>query len=201
MTNQPRPLRAAAEKIAAEHADLEIAAADRRQAAAEVLERLLEAVRPACRALASRVAISCTESPAGTTTEPAAWRGLFLTGTGPKLVGRTAVEQPGYAREAWPERGRHGGTRLLLRDDGKLVEMAYDGPWSNVPGEVSSWRASAAVLEPIEAVARGYHLDAIAEAIGTALDAQAGGASRERAAELRAKAERLRALAQIVRGL
>lgn len=193
--------RAAAQDVAANHADLELAGADCRAARAEFLERFLEAVRPAARSLGGPVALAMTVSPAGTTTEPAGWRGLYLDGLGPKICNRTPVEQPGLKRAAWPERGRHAGTRLLLRDDGALVELVYDGPWSNVPGETSSWRATATELAPGEALERGYKKDVILEAIGVALQAQAEGAAPVRAAELRGKAARIRAFSQLLRGL
>lgn len=194
-------IRAAAQDIAASHADLELAGADLRGAKAAFLEKLLDAVRPCARSLGGPVAMAMTVSPAGTTTEPAGWRGLYLDGLGPKIANRTPVEQPGYARAAWPERGRHSGTRLLLRDDGELVELSYDGPWSNVPGEVSSWRATATALEPDEVLARGYKLEPICNAIGEAMDAQANGKAAAKAAELRGKANRLRGWSLLVRGL
>lgn len=194
-------IRATAEKVAANHADLELAGAELRDARAALLRERLEEVRPAARALASPVGIALAGSPGeNTVIRPAGWRGLYLAGSGPQAVGRAAVQTPGAPRGTVHERGRYAGTRLLLRDDGRLVELSYDGPWSSVPGEVSSWTAAAREVEP-EEVAGRYKLEEILESLGIALHEQAKSRRAATAADLRAKAARLRALAQLVRGL
>jgi hypothetical protein len=95
-------------------------------------------------------------------------------------------------------RGRYSGTRLIYRDDGALVELAYSGAFTTVPGEVSAWKADEGAI-PAAAAAARYDLDAIFAALHRALEAQADGAAARKAAELRAGARRLRDVATLVR--
>jgi hypothetical protein len=194
-------LRAVAQRVADQHADLEQAGEAIRAEKAGIFRQVLEAVRPAARALAAPVGIGMTcGGPAGNTTEPAPWRGLYLAGQGPTLVDRVAVPQPEMKRAAFPERGRHAGARLLLRADGALVELSYDGPWSSVPGELSRWVATPREVEPEDVVTR-YRLEQILDELVGALYAYAEGKASVRAAELRSKANRLASLSELLRGL
>lgn len=179
-------------KIVGRHgAELDAALTNVAAARAEMMTAIVEAVRPALRALSSRVALSSHESPAGILSEPAAWRGIYLDGDGPKLT-RNAPVMGGYVR------GRWGGNRLMLRDDGALVVLTYDGAWTNVPGELSSWTAQAIEIDAGTAAAK-YDVTAILDRLMEATMAQAKGASPRRAAEARGEAERWRQAAQIIR--
>lgn len=189
-------------RVADQHADLEAAGAEFRAEKAALLRQVLDAVRPAARAISSAVGIGMTAGTTANAVVPASWRGLYLAGQGPTLVDRVPVPQPETKRASWPERGRHAGTRLLLRADGALVELSYAGPWSSVPGEVSRWEATAREVTPDDAVTR-YRVEDILDAIGIAMHAQASNRPRikARAAEMRSNAAVIRALAVLTRGL
>jgi hypothetical protein len=184
-------IRATAERVERDHAELDAAGAVLHEANAALLEATVEAHRPALRALASVVGASGTSSGAGTTVEPMPWRGVWLGGEGPTLIARESAG-PLMAR------GRHGGTRLILDTAGTFVELSYEGPWSNVPGEVSSWTASVALLNSRTVVER-YNVNVILDRLAAALLAQANGVSPERAVLLREKADRIQALTKLIR--
>jgi hypothetical protein len=186
-----KELRATAEAVGAQTAALDVAGLDASMASAELLAAVLDALRPALRAICSPVAVYSTTTGAGTTTEPSGWRGLYLAGDGPQIVGRHQLDDGAV-------RGRYGGERLMLRDDGQLVVLRYEGPWSNVYRETSSWTATAAVVDAGAAAGR-YDVPGILDALAQALAAQARGGAPARAAKLREKAERLQALVILVR--
>ena len=184
-------IRATAERVATENADLDAAGAEAREASAQMLACVVDAHRPALRALGSIVGASGTTSGSGTTVEPFSWRGVWVAGEGPTLIAREAVGD-GCAR------GRHGGSRLILDTAGTFAELTYEGPWSNVPGEVSSWTAGVGLLH-VSVVAERYNVTAIIDRLATALVAQANGLSTGRAVLLRDKAGRLQALTKLIR--
>jgi hypothetical protein len=184
-------IRATAKTVAREKDDLDAAGRELRTEKAKLLESVIQALKPALPAMCSVVGLSQTYSQAGATTDPAGWRGLYLAGDGP-----TGFEAAVVGKKA--DRGRYIGERLMLRQDGVLVLLTYDGPWSTVPGEVSSWRATERVMTSVEALG-SYDIETLIGALQEALAAQAGGGSPRRAAALREKAERLKALATLVR--
>jgi hypothetical protein len=178
-------IRRTAAMVAEEKAELDAAGYELRLEKAKLLEAVIEAMRPALPALCSQVGAGATFSPEGGTTVPASWRGLYVDGEGP-------TRHLGVAM-----RGRYGGERLLLRQDGALVILAYDGPCSDVFGEVSSWKTTERVVTVAEA-SETYDVDLVITRIQRALEAQATGGSPFRAAALREKAARLRALQTLV---
>lgn len=184
-------LRLAAETIGRDNSALEAAGAAALTQRAALLEDVIAAIRPALRAISSRVGASLTESRAGTTSEPFPWRGCYLAGSGPERVKPTLSSGDQL-------RARYGGKRLMLRADGVLVELSYDGPWSTVPGEVSSWKASEQTVPSTSVVAR-YDLEAILGELAKVLEAQSDGNAAKRAQQLAEQAERLRSLRTLLR--
>lgn len=193
-------IRAAADLVGRDHSALEAAGAEKLAEGATCLVEVIAMLRGAWRAMSSLVAVESTTSSAGTTTVPADWRGLVLTGDGPKQLGDTRfgvnVER---AIGAKVERGRYSGTRLFLRGyDGKLIQHIYDGHWSTVPREVSSWKATEREVNAVDAVEL-YGLVPILTSLDTALHAQAEGKTRDRAAQLRGDAEVIRSVTNLLR--
>jgi hypothetical protein len=184
-----KQLRSTAAAVGKQAAALDVAGTDASLAKGELLAAVIDAIKPALRAICSKVAIGSTITDAGTTTEPASWRGLYLAGDGPCLVDRK-TSPDGI-------RGRWGGDRLMLRADGHLVTLRYQGPWTNVRGEVSKWTAEAIPTDAVSATGR-WNLDVMIGSISNAVMAQANGASPRRAAQLRESAERIRALVVLV---
>lgn len=190
-----KAIRATAERVERDLGELDAAGAVLREASAALLAATVDAYRPALRALGSTVGASSTTTTnaAGgmTSVEPFPWRGVWVGGDGPTLIARESAG-PLMAR------GRHGGTRLILDTVGQFAELSYEGPWSNVPGEVSSWTASVSLLAPITVVER-YNVNVVLDKLAAALAAQANGTSPERAVLLREKADRIQALVKLVR--
>jgi len=190
-------LRSVAEQVGRSLDALDAAGAAALAERATILHEVIQAVGPALRALASQVGLASVTTSAGTIVEPAPWRGLYLGGAGP-TTGAPTVRGPISSR------GRYSGTRLMLRQDGELVELVYDGPWSTVPGEVSRWKATERIVSPVEAV-KTYGLDRLIGEMETALrkqfqaDKTSSGAER-RVAKLADEADRLRALRILIRG-
>jgi hypothetical protein len=159
------------------------------EAEAELLTRVVEAVKPALRAVSTRRRITertfwpdraCPETVY--TAGPAALR---VHGSGPK--------------EDYPRanRGSIEGTDLFLNPDGTWTETTYSGSWSRWQGEGSSWDAEAKVLTAHE-VAKAYDVDDVIKAIGEALT-KAKGTREKPTARALDRAAKVRAVAELVK--
>lgn len=186
-------IRAAADLVGRDNAALEAAGAEKLAEGATCLVEVIAMLRGAWRAMSSRVAIEGTTSAEGTTAVHADWTGLALAGDG-------LTQSPGtLVGGSYGCRGRIGGNRLYLRGyDGKLVQLVYAGNWSTVPGEVSSWKATAREVTAVDAVEL-YGLVPVLESLDTALRQQAEGKTRDRAAQLRGDAEVIRSVTNLLR--
>ena len=167
-------IRRHAEQIGRDLAAVDAAGAAVLAEKAILLREVVTALGPALRALSSPVSVAAVVSANGITTDPAGWRGVVIAGDGPKPIVPPMIS-----------RGRYGGTRLILRQDGAFVELTYDGPWSAVPSEVSRWAAEVRVLGDVE-VAKVYGLDAVLTAIGEAVEKHAQSHKKSNGLERRA---------------
>jgi len=178
-----------APKVAAEHEEYAAALTAERAAEVELLRVVIETVRPALKAITSRIK---TENRWGSTgngvypwekDEHYAQRGLYLDPD--DLVG------PGRERRGDQNRGSYVGSDRILLVDGSILELEYNGSWSQWQGETSGWTSTQEVV-PLEKLSSEQIHDAI-RAIGAALQNQADGnktkrtaASIERAAKIAA---------------
>ena len=185
---QTTSIKALAERVGIEDADYTEAITMERRARTNILKEVIRVIRPGLRAICSRVAISSTMSGAGTTTDPAPWRGLKLFGTG---VLRLRQGEPS---------GTFSGHDLFLSDDGQLHELAYRGTWSKEKGAVSKWEAKITTLTNL-GVAEEYDLDPILSSVEAALRAQLQGGKAENADALRATTRRLEDVGRLLREL
>jgi hypothetical protein len=185
-------IKAKADRVAAEHADV-LAAKDAEEAAeAALLEKVVEAVRPALRALASRVKTAdrvehfADVDRQRETETLATWRGLCLTGT------------PGPLRDnPRDNRGSYEGSDLFLLVDGTFVELAYGGSWSRWQGSSWGWKTTERTMTIAE-VAHEYKLEPIVEALSEALDQHTQGGRPARAKAMRERAAKLAALVALI---
>lgn len=186
-----------AEQVGRAHAALDVAAAHALAARATMLREIIGAFGPSLRALASQIGRTSTTTSGGTTVEPFPWRGIYLAGDGPSTGKASEFSAQGGSR------GRFFGTRLILKVDGSLVELSYDGPWSTVPGEVSKWTATDRAINDVEATKR-YGLEGIFGELKDALrkaaqkDKATDGMER-RAEKFNADADRVHALLTLIR--
>jgi hypothetical protein len=171
-----------APQVAQEHEQYEAALADERRVHASLLAAIREMVRPALRALGSRVTAGGTRSPAGLTTDPAAFRGVHLAGTG--LL--PAVLLP-------DKRGEFTGYDLFLSVDGIFEELHYFGAWSGVKGEVTTWRSRSSQLTPKQ-VAAEYDVGHVLEQLRHRLKEQVQGEKPEHTRMIRARLDRVNQL-------
>jgi hypothetical protein len=161
-----------------------------RDSKAELLEAVVDAVRPALRAIATRVQLDA----AGTR---CADRNGLLVGT-KKTKEEYVVGPVVRPISGDPLRGRYGGEDLFLMEDGGFFEVTYDGPWSKVAGEKSGWQGIGVPVGAAEVVA-GYDLGSILDEVEEELVAQAGGGAARATARAWASAERIHAIAVLVR--
>jgi hypothetical protein len=174
--------------VAGEHAAYEGAIDGERAARAQVLASVIEVLRPALRAICSRVDVAGVRSTAGTTRDAAGWRGVRLVGTG-------IVQDPGDSIK----RGEYKGHDLFLDEAGHLAELSYAGRWSSVHGEVSHWRSEVKV-HTARQVVEDYDLGAILDRLVAVLEEQLQGDKAGNTRAIQARAARVTAVATMIRG-
>jgi hypothetical protein len=168
------------------------ARAERDKAEAELLEAVVEKVRPALRAISSRIKKSNRTwwpDNVSTASEHSHFeeRGLLVHGD--------AHPECDHPRA---NRGSYEGGGLWLLTDGTFASVVYEGSWSRWQGEGESWTAELTPLTALE-VAEGYDVDGVVAAISTAIDKQAG--SREKPIKAATeRAEKVRAVTSLLRG-
>jgi hypothetical protein len=164
------------------------------QDAAEVLllETLVERVRPALKALSSRITTServywasKNRPMLGSETTKSEHRGCRVVGDGP------SKDYPSENRGAWEDHD------LYLLTDGRWLELEYGGHWSQWQGEESKWIAKERIMTTAEVVDE-YDSDTIVGAVVTALQKQADGNLPERSARMRDRAEKVRAVTTLL---
>ena len=180
--------------VAAQHEEYTAALTAEQQAEAALLDATVEAIRPALRALASKIRTGYRSWWIGTTdidsrSEYSDTRGLYV-GDGTAGPGRS---NPGRDEN----RGAHAGYDLFVTTDGKWLELEYSGHWSRWQGEGDEWSATERQLTSAE-VAREYNVPQILGAIQSALERQLQGEKPKRTAAARERAERVAALVTLL---
>ena len=180
-------LREDALAIASEHDELTRTTTQRQAAEARVLAGVVEAVRPALRAMASRIATS--ERTSGLATDR-------------QRECKTHHDTPGLRvdgdglEEDCPRdfTGSHEGSALYLLADGTFAVLTYSGSWSRWQGSTSWWEAEVVPVTVDEVPANGWSTDEIVARIAKALASHQG---TRKAASARnvARAEKLGAVA------
>ena len=185
-------LRTQAERVNEQHVAMETAYSAAREAEAELLTAIIAAVRPGLRALCSRLESSREVVGHGdvnrqryTTRHFKNWRGVVVAGDGRR------EDNPRDNRGCWE------GSELVLREDGSLVELSYEGDWSRWQGSNWGWRATLTVLTPLQAVA-DYEVEAVADRLAGLLQRQLDGRAAKRTQAAQNRAARLHALAALL---
>lgn len=161
---------------------------DKKNASVELLDAVVNAVRPALRAMSSRIVTSRITSPAGTTETALDEPGLYLTCLPPMR------DRPGPYITA----GAWQGTDVFLCREGSFVMLSYDGE-ANRDG-VSKWAGAVVELASRDVVDM-FPLPVVMDAIARAMATQANGNTTRRTEQIRNQADRLRALVTLVRSL
>lgn len=161
-----------------------------RDSKAELLDAVVKALRPALRALATRVQLDIED------VRRADRLGLLI---GTKKTKASYAAGPVIRPISGdPNRGRYGGEDLFLMEDGSFFEVTYDGPWSKVAGEKSGWQGIGVTIGTAEVVA-GYDVANVLDEIQAALATQAAGGAARATERAWASAERIHAIALLVR--
>lgn len=181
-----------APKVAALHEDRTAAVAEETEAEAAVLTTVVEMVRPALRALRSRIEKQYASTSGRNGCNPVTEESWFPE-RGVLLVDNFYRE-----RDETGNRGRFRGERLYLLDDGRFAEVKRRGQWSHWQGEWDRWTAEMVFLS-VEQVSRKYELPDVLKELADALEQQATGASAQRATKARERAVRLRAIAALTK--
>lgn len=179
--------------VADEHAALEAAAAESDTAEAALLASVIEAVRPALRALASRVLVGEVTHGAGshlcrTSKTYASWRGVLVAG-----------DDEAEDDDSRQNDGAYEGTGLYLDTEGILREVSWSGHWSRWQGSTRRAEGAERRVTPYSVVQewQAGTVATIVESLSRALAAQNGtrGKATKAATE---RASRFRALAALL---
>jgi len=181
-----------ARSVAEQHSTMEAAFAEERAAEEDLLEKLVDAVRPALKALSSRLKASETtfwptsaEIATEKTYHPE--RGVRLDGNGPERDHPRAND------------GGIGGTDLVLLVDGTFARLDWTGAWTRWQGRTSEETSTLTRLD-LDAVVETWDVDEIAATLSERLEAQLAGRSGKTTASALERAERRRAVARLAGG-
>lgn len=136
--------------LVAAHTASEASHADKLTSQVELVRKMLVLVQPLVRVLGTRPKLSVSETDHADRIETFAdWRGLVLTWPAKKI--RPSHDEPGpsdltTARDLTScgpgySKGTFVGSHVFLREDGVLVEHAYEGSWATMLGHPNHWRA------------------------------------------------------------
>jgi hypothetical protein len=183
-----------ARRVGRQQEDYDAAWDGERRAQAEVLDGVVTAMKPALRAICGKIPIKGKSSARGSGTEAATFKGVLVsaepTGQGPRVVPIAGDRH----------RGRFAGTDLFLNDQGVLVELVYEGSWSNVEGEESHWEAKWCPMTSRHVITE-YSVEKIIDRLTTVLLESAKGAAPMRTAMLLTRAETLRNVAGLLKAV
>ena len=178
--------------VAEQHATMETAFDEERAAEEELLEKLVETVRPALKALSSRLKATettfwptSTETATEKTCHPE--RGVILDGDGP------------FRDHPRANDGKIGGTDLALLDDGTFARLDWTGTWTRWQGRTSE-ETSTLTRITLRDVVETWDVDELAAALAERLEAQLAGRATKTTASARERAERLRSVTLLLGG-
>lgn len=178
--------------IAQQHNAYEAALADKKAASTDMLAAVVDAIKPALRALSSKIITARVMSRSGGRTEKdgIGVPGLYLASIGPDVG-------PGPKTHA----GSWQGTDLFVLTDGSFVLLSYEGTHAE---DVSEWSAAAVPLTARDVIDM-FPIDIILDRIAKAMVEQAGSprtvmvGKEKRIKEIVEQAGRIRALITLVR--
>lgn len=181
---------AKAAQVGSEYETSQAAIAERDAAEANLLEALIERIRPALRALSSRIQSRertwwPDNASTATETDHFSERGLCVAGGGVKRDHPRA------------NAGSYEGTDLWLLTEGRFAEVTYSGHWSRWQGAASAWEASLTSRTTAQ-IAHDYDVDEIVATISEALD-KATGSREKTTTKARERAEQIRAVTTLLR--
>lgn len=186
----PETLANLAANVAAQHDEMTAAVEEERAAEERLLGQLVEAVRPALRALSSRLLAS----------ERTFWPDNVSTATEKDYHEERGVRLAGSGPERDHPRANRGtieGLDLVLLDDGTFARLDWSGHWSKWQGE-GDLEESTLTRVSLRDVVDGWDVDQLAATLHERLEAQMAGRAPKRTASARERAEKLRAVSSLL---
>ena len=177
--------------VATEHAAYTEARTAEASAEAALLGRIITTVKPALRALASRIKKYDFSTSGRNGCNPVS-RCEYFAERGVMLVDDFERE-----KDATGDEGTYGGSRLYLLDDCTLAYVSRKGAWSCWQGAADTYTAELTIITVASAVEM-YELTGIVEALNTKLEEQAKGSKGKRTKAATERAAKLAALASLV---
>ena len=177
--------------VAKDHEAFTAALATQNEAEAALLGRIIETVKPALRALASRIKKYDFSTSGRNGCNPVS-RCEYFDERGVMLV-----DDFERGKDATGNEGTYGGSRLYLLDNGTLAYVSREGTWSCWQGAADTYTATLAIVPTVRAVEM-YELTDMVEALNTKLEEQAKGSKGKRTKAATERAAKLAALASLV---
>lgn len=179
--------------VAADHEAFEAARSEALAAEAALLDGLIERIRPALKALSSRVETSERNYWVGNThqetdNECADWRGLHVLD---EKVG------PGRKKDSSGNSGEYYGLDIFLATDGTFRKLQYSGSFSYWQGSTSEWESVETDLTSLDVAKFGLTEEVISN-IAQALDKQAKGDKKAATKTTLERAEKVRAISALL---
>ena len=177
--------------VAAEHSAFATAVDTQNAAEAALLELIIDTVKPALRALGSRI-VKLDRSTSGRNgCNPVEEKDYF------DERGVCLVDAFSRQKDATGNEGSFGGSRLYLLTDGRLAEVDREGTWSQWQGAWSGYEATLTIVDAATAQ-RHYELADMIEALNTKLAEQLKGEKAKRTKAAQARASKLAAVASLM---
>lgn len=186
-------LAATAATVAEQHSALTQAIGDETAAEAALLEAAIAAVRPALRALASKIIAREYHTSGRDGLHPVREQEYH-----PDLRGLVLVDDFCEEDDRTGNAGSYAGDRLVLLTTGELVRVKRTGHWSRWQGSDNEYTTTWRVLTPLEA-ARRYRVAECLATLDKRLASHLEGNAAKRTAAATQRAERLRAMATLAR--
>lgn len=191
-TRIPETLAALAADVSAQHDEMTAAVEEERAAEEVLLGQLVDAVRPALRALSSRLLAS----------ERTFWPDSVSTATEKSYHEERGVRLHGEGPSRDHPRANDGaieGLDLVLLVDGTFARLDWTGTWTRWQGRTSLEESTLTRLS-LRDVVDGWDVDELAAALHERLTAQLEGRASKRTASSRERAEKLRAVSSLLGG-
>ena len=191
-SRNPRRLAELAPAVERQHAEMTSAFEEEQTAEVELLAQLVETVRPALRALSSRLKAS----------EKVWWPDNVSTATEKTFHPERGVLVAGSGPERDHPRANDGGiegTDLALLEDGTFARLDWSGSWTRWQGRTSEETSTLTRISLLDVV-ETWDVDEIARVLVDRLEAQLSGKATKTTAAARDRAEKLRSVSTLLAG-
>lgn len=178
--------------VEAQHGALVAAIEEEATAEAALLARVVDIVRPALRALSSRLLAS----------ERVFWPDNVSTATEQSYHEERGVRLAGSGPERDHPRANDGaieGLDLVLLEDGTFARLDWSGSWTRWQGRTSHEESALTRLTLADVVA-GWDVDDLSRVLVEKLEAQVNGRAPKTTAAAKDRAEKLRAVSALLGG-